>query len=44
MNGNGDSLVPLVDCVVVNECRFDLNGAEESVIFNIAVIDIECDR
>jgi hypothetical protein len=35
--------VPLVDCVVVNEYGFNLNRSEESVIFDVAVVDVECD-
>lgn len=36
--------MPLVDCMVMNQCRFDLNRAEEAEIFYIAVVYVECDE
>ena len=38
-----DILVPLVYCMVVDEYRFDLNSAQESLIQNSTVVDIESD-
>jgi hypothetical protein len=30
--------------VVVDENRLDLNGPEESMIFDVTIIDVECDE
>ena len=38
-----DILVPLVDCMVMDEYRFYLDSAHESLIDDGAVVDIESD-
>ena len=38
-----DSLVPLVDGVVVDQCRLDLDGAQEGMLLERAVIHAESD-
>lgn len=39
-----DSLVPLVDSVIVYECRLDLYSTQEARVNRRAVVDIERDR
>jgi len=34
----------LINCVVVDESGLNLKGPKESVIIDIAVIDVECDK
>jgi len=36
--------MPLIDCMVMDEHRLDLDRSEKSVIFDIAVVDVECDE
>jgi hypothetical protein len=40
----GNLLVPLVDCMVMNQYRFDLYSAQETLVLDSAVVYVECDE